>query len=590
MDARRLSDLINQGLDLHRRGLAAAAAEHYRTAIAGGAGAAAHNLLGLALMEQQQAPAAGREFRRAIALEPSAAEPAGHWGNALQAMGRNRLAAAAYDRAIAIAGDDPLWLRNLGAVLQTLGRPLEAVSLFRRALEKSGEDGEILNGLGSAEMAAGDSAGANRAFRQAAIVSPQLSHARVNLALAALDRDEVMTALAEGARAVALAPRSGDALNALAAATLADGRPARSLRLLRLALANQPSLCEAHYNAGLALMETAELRLAEIQALRALAVKPHYAEAEWNLSLARLLGGDFIGGWRNYEARWRMRRFPTPPRAFPAPPWQGDPLAGRRILLHAEQGLGDTLQFIRYAPMVAAAGGWVILECQEPLKRLLATAPGVRQVYAQGEKLPPFDCHAPLLSLPRLFRTELASVPNAVPYLAARSRAPKSPTQRTIALAWAGSPAHRRDRIRSLPPAIARALALMLLKIPAARTVAFQLGPRRAELADLIEPALGEGTDFEDTAAALRAVDLLIAVDTAIVHLAGALARPAIVLLPYQPDFRWLLGRRDSPWYPTFRLLRQASAEDWTSVLEQIPKEVDALLPPVSHGPNAVLR
>jgi ADP-heptose:LPS heptosyltransferase len=211
--------------------------------------------------------------------------------------------------------------------------------------------------------------------------------------------------------------------------------------------------------------------------------------------------------------------------------------------------------------------------------------PEVDAVYAAGEDLPGFDWHAPLMSLPRIFETTFATVPNAVPYLAAPSSRASTRGARIIGIAWAGSPSHRRDRFRSLPAGIARELALLLIRVPDVRVVSLQLGARRDELADLIEPVLAEGADFAEAADAVAGLALVVAVDTAIVHLAGALASPAIVLLAHQPDFRWLLDREETPWYPTLRLLRQRSSGDWASALREIPRALRALLPGLTPPP-----
>ncbi|MBI1778504.1 MAG: tetratricopeptide repeat protein [Proteobacteria bacterium] len=574
--------LLDCGLSLHRQGSYRQAIELYRQAVAADGGAAAHNLIAAALLELGRFGEAEPELRRAIALEPGWPPGLGHRGNALKALGRVAEAIASYRRSLAANAEDPLWLRNLGLALLAASALDDAAAAFRRSLTRRADDGEVLNSLGIVEMQLGDAASAERSFRRAVAAMPGLGDAVVNLALTRLDNGDPAAAEHDARRAGALAPSSADALNALAAARLALNRPEDAARLLRRALSQRPDFCEAHFNLGLAWMDFAQLKAAEIAALRALALKPGYAEAEWNLAFARLLSGEFRSGWRNYEARWRMRRFPTPLRRFPAPLWEGEPLAGRRILLHAEQGLGDTLQFIRYAPLVAARGGHVIVECQASLKRLIATMPAVRELRAQGEAPPVFDVHAPLLSLPRIFGTTLASIPNRVPYLGAPDE-PPSPSRPTIGLVWAGSAAHRRDRARSLPKELARRLCRRLLAIDGVDLVSLQLGPRADEVDDIVPRLLPAAADFLDSARALAGISLLVSVDTAIVHLAGALARPALVVLPFLPDFRWLLTGSTSPWYPSAHLLRQPAPGDWEGVLKRVPGQAEAMLASLSR-------
>jgi hypothetical protein len=286
-----------------------------------------------------------------------------------------------------------------------------------------------------------------------------------------------------------------------------------------------------------------------------------------------LLRGDFSRGWADYE--WRL----TTTRTFAQPQWDGGPLAGRTILLHAEQGLGDTLHFIRYAERVAAAGGNVVVECQAPLKRLLHDSLERIPVISHGEPLPSFDVHCPLLSLPRLFQTTLESIPARVPYVDAndalapqwRARLADKDRHLKIGLVWAGSEAHQNDRNRSIPLATFAPLAqgpntciYSLQKGDAARQAAASSAP--FPLVDWTS----ELHDFADTAALIAQLDLIITVDTAMAHLAGALGKPVWALVPHVPDWRWLLDRDDSPWYPTMRLFRQTNPGDWTSVLERV--------------------
>jgi hypothetical protein len=293
------------------------------------------------------------------------------------------------------------------------------------------------------------------------------------------------------------------------------------------------------------------------------------------------VAGDLATGFALYEARFEDPRLGTPARSLPWPRWSGvEPLAGQRILLHAEQGLGDTLQFARYAPLVAARGARVVLEVPAPLAGLLRPLDGVSAVIARGNPLPVVDCHCPLGSLPLALGTTLATIPASIPYLHADAvdvaawQAQPGDRRPRVGLVWAGNRRHRNDRRRSLPLAALAPLArgpwqLVSLQKDLTLDDAQRLAGWQAIDAG---PRLG---DFAATAAALTALDLVVTVDTAVAHLAGALGRPAWVLLPHAPDWRWLLGRADSPWYPTLRLFRQPRPGDWARVVRQV---ADALV------------
>jgi hypothetical protein len=295
---------------------------------------------------------------------------------------------------------------------------------------------------------------------------------------------------------------------------------------------------------------------------------PDDAGTRWNRAMLLLLQGQFVEGWKEYE--WRWRRPDARPRHFPQPAWDGQAIEGRRILIYSEQGLGDSIQFLRYLPMVEQAGGRVIFECHARLAKLLAGTPGMGEVIAGGVPLPEFDVHAPLLSLPRLFGTTLETLPSAVPYLAApaapveawRGRLAKMPSLR-IGLAWAGNPRNPDDSNRSIPPSELEPLT----RLPGVSWINLQ---KDAGPADLPIHFLGGCDDVTDTAALIANLDLVVSADTMVAHLAGALARPVWTLLPFAADWRWLLDREDSPWYPTMRLFRQPGPGRWKAVIEAV--------------------
>ena len=317
-----------------------------------------------------------------------------------------------------------------------------------------------------------------------------------------------------------------------------------------------------------------------------LALKPGYAEACWNKSLALLVTGDFKPGWELYEWRWKAETLTTVyERLFSQPLWLGkDPLAGKTILLHSEQGMGDTIQFCRYARLVAGLGARVILEIDASLVGLFQNLEGADLVIARGTPLPPFDCHCPLMSLPLAFRTDLETIPAAVPYLevgkdrlakwGARLGEKRAPR---VGLVWSGRVLHKNDHNRSL------GLAELISHLPAG----CQYLSLQKEIRDMDRPVLAshggilhfedELVDFGDTAALCELMDVVVSVDTSVAHLAGALGRPVWILLPYMPDWRWLLDRADSPWYPSARLYRQERTGEWSGVLERVQADLLAL-------------
>jgi Tfp pilus assembly protein PilF len=431
--------------------------------------------------------------------------------------------------------------RQAAALLQQ-GQAQEAEVLFRALLATSPDDFDGLHGLGIIRAQQGASEEAIALIGAALARNPASPHAHNNLA------------------------------NVLQAAD----RHAEAIGHYRRALALKPDYVEAHRNFASALRALNRHRAAIARYRRAIAFQPDDAEAHLNAALSLLVLGDLAAGFREYEWRWRHRGGGFEPRRHAAPRWLGEgETDGRTLLLHAEQGLGDTLQFARYVPLLARRGARLVLEVQRELTPLLAPLPGVVACGAPGEALPAADYHSPLMSLPLACATRLQTIPAAVPYLAAPEAARARWRRRLgggggplIGLVWAGSPRHRNDRNRSIPlAALGR-----LLSLPGLRFVSLQKELRAGDAA-LLErhPKLArigeELTDFAETAAVVAELDLVITVDTALAHLAGALGRKVWILLPFAPDWRWLLGRADSPWYPTARLFRQPAIGDWASVV-----------------------
>ncbi len=429
---------------------------------------------------------------------------------------------------------------DLGVVFLALKQFERALKSFDAGLRIAPDDVALLNRRGVALLELGRPHDALACFDRVLVAAPDHFEALGNRGNALLKLNRAVEALASYDRALALAPDNAPLLANRAAVLRRLDRPHEAMMSARSALAGRPD----------------------------------FAQAKFVEAVARLTLGDF-SGWRGYEARWSVGFLAGCRREFAAPLWLGaQDLDGKTILLYAEQGFGDTLQFVRYAPLVAARGARVILEVQPQLERLLAATPGVAAVIGQGETLPAFDFQCPLLSLPLALGTELSTVPASIPYVAPlrddvapwRARLPAG--KPLVGLAWSGERSHDNDLNRSL-----RLETLApLFRLTDVTFVSLQHEVREVDAGVLRNHpaviAVGETfRDFADTAAAVARLDAVIAADTAVAHLAGAMGKPLLLLLPFGADFRWLRDRTDSPWYPTAKLYRQPSFGDWASVI-----------------------
>lgn len=505
-------------------------------------------------------------------------------GNAFQRLGRVKDALAAFDRVVAAAPRLAVAHFNRGNALQALGRSAEAVEAYSAALaiEPSFIKGHL--NLGLALKALGRLDEATAAYRRALALNPDYAEAHTNLGAALQQRGECLAAIAAHRRAIALNPHLAQAYVNLGNALVEAGEIAEGVAAIRRAIVLKPDLAEAHYNLGCAVSELGEGAEAVAAFRRAISAAPDHANAHFNLAFELLRLGEWKTGWAEYE--WRWRRDGNTRRPFAQPQWAGEPLDGRTILLHAEQGLGDTLQFIRYAGAVAARGGKVVLEVQPCLRRLLGATFGWAEILGHGDPLPTFDVHCPLATLPGIFGSTPADIPSGTPYLEAeraalwRERLPKGGL--LVGVNWQGNPAAKVERGRSVP---LRHLA-PLAAVPGVHLVSLQKVHGLDQLDDLPVGMVVEtlGADFDDgpdafidTAAVMANLDLVVTSDTSVAHLAGALGRPVWVLLKHLPEWRWLLAREDSPWYPSARLFRQALPGDWEGVAQRVAAELKRL-------------
>lgn len=470
-----------------------------------------------------------------------------------------------------------------GLAAQRLGRLAEAETLYRAVLKNHPKHWQTLHQLGSIHLARGELTEALECIGAAMKSNSGSAEITSNygVVLRRLKRDS--EAIEYFNRALILKPGYEPALLTRGASLQRLGRREEALANFNRLIQINSTHAKAHYNRACILHELQRFDEALAAYARAIELAPDDADIHWNESLTRLLLGDFSRGWEKYE--WRKKRPGYNDRKFTQPLWRGEPIADKTILVHAEQGYGDTLQFVRYVPLLASRGAKVTLEVQPPLKSLIASLPGVAKLIARGETLPAFDLHCPLLSLPLAFGTAIETIPTVVPYLKApeyrtqewQARLPQNGKFR-VAFAWSGSATHEHDAIRSIPLEKWRPL----FERRDIQWISIQHDLRTGDDAILtacpdILHVGAELSDFADTAAVIAACDLVVSVDTSVAHLAGALDRRAWVLLQHSPDFRWLLNRSDSPWYPRTRLFRQPGFGDWDSVMNTVGKELESL-------------
>jgi tetratricopeptide (TPR) repeat protein len=480
--------------------------------------------------------------------------------------------------------DDFDALQLLGVLSLQRRRLVDALRFLSQALKVNSTSTDAMSNLGLALHATGRFEEAVASYRNALLLAPDHPEILYNLANACLELGRVDEALAGFDDVLAKNPSHVGALVNRGNALLRLNRPADALASYDKAHAAMPGHPQILTNRGHALrrLDRPLEALADFEA--ALVKGPEFPEAHFEAAMTRLTLGDFDAGWREYEWRWKTGALAARRRQFKAPIWLGDaPVSGKTILLHAEQGFGDTIQFIRYAPLLASRGAKVVCEVQPELLSLLSRFEGI-DVIARGEPLPPFDLHCPLLSLPFAFGTKPETIPASIPYLAPpaerlahwRERLPRGAPR--AGFVWSGSSSHKNDSNRSIP--LARLAALF--GDPPVDSFSLQSELRDADsealrgLPNLVH--LGDGLrDFADTAAVISLLDVVISVDTSVAHLAGALGKPVVILLPYAADFRWMRGCNETPWYPTAKLFRQPAFGDWDSVIARLSDELRRL-------------
>ncbi len=544
--------------------------------------AEAHSNLGNALLAQNKAREAIEAHQRALAISPGVAEIHCNLGNAFRADQKLKEAESAYQQALALKPDFAEAHNNLGNVFKIQGRWDEAVEFYENALRIRPNYADAHYNTGNVYLAREEWDKAVQAFQRALSFAPNHADARNNLGTAFKSLGRIKDAVAEYQRALALKPNFAEACTNFGNVLHIQNRFDEAISAHQRALTINPRYFEAWCNLGNAF--TAQNRLDEaIEACdRALEIQPNSADVHYNRALALLTLGRLREGWPGYEARWECKPQRTR-REFSQPKWNGErDLHGKSILLYAEQGLGDTLQFVRYVSLVAELGARVYLEVQAPLKELLSGIGHGTEVFARGEALPPFDLQCPLLSLPGAFQTDVLSLPAKVPYLWPSAEKKEkwkgrlsSEKALKVGIVWSGNAAHKNDHNRSIPFSLFKGL----FREADARFFVVQKQVSDEEAHQLsgvshVTNLASELGDFTDTAAILSNLDLLISVDTSVAHLAGGLGIKTWLLLPAAPDWRWLLARDDSPWYPSFRLYRQPKVNDWESVISHLADDL----------------
>ena len=478
---------------------------------------------------------------------------------------------------------------NLGLICHAQGRLDEAVVAYRDAIFFRSDHADAYANLATVMKDKGKRQEAVIFYRQALAFAPQqaMTHSNLGVVLNELGLPE--EAVASFKRAIALSPDYEWAYVNIAPAQLEQGFSQASEQACRRAIQLRPDLPIAHFNLGASLKTMNRLGEAVACFRQAIALQPNFGEAHFGLGQVLLMMGDYEAGWPEYDWRWALPEYgwlQTIHGAFVQPRWRGESLEGRTILIYAEQGLGDAIQYSRYLPQVVARGGHVILAVHPPLKSLFAGFAGVTIVGLDDVPLPPFDVHCPLLGLPEIFKTRMDNIPCQIPYLSADPEKAERWRQRIggtglkVGVIWAGNPTQKGDRWRS--PRLAAMLPLLAVK--GVDFVALQKGPGRDDLANTKLPAdvldLGEEiADFADTAAIMAGLDLVITSCTAPLHLAGALGVPTWAVIPFSPHFLWQLKRGDSPWYPSLTLYRQERpGTDWSVPVNRMVADLKKLL------------
>lgn len=568
---------LQLGIASHQIGRLAEAEAYYREALGGERQQPdALHLIGVVFMQTDRLPQGVELIRRAILLNDTNAEYFSNFGAGLNRLGDLDGAANAFCRALELKPDFATAFHDYGNVLLKQGKLDEALVCFTRAIgidpfytNAHHQRAKVLQKFGRHTEALA-------AFNEALAIKPDNAEALCRRGLVLLAMKRFDEALASAEQAKRIDPSYAEAFNVCGSTLHRIDRFDEALVNFNRALSLAPERTEVLLNRAATLDELHRFQEGERDIAAVLRNNPSHADAHWNDGLHHLLLGDFAGGWPKAEWRWKSASLMMRNPHAAAPQWRGEPIEGKTVLLYSDQGMGDAIFFARYAPLVAARGARVILQVEPLLIDLLRNVDGVAMCVEKGTSAPPFDLQCSLMSLPLAFGTTADSIPAEVPYLDPvidrerwRERLAGLRTPR-VGLVWSGNPNHANDHRRSidfvkLEPLFSLPMTFVSLQkdIRPADRLAMEKHPQVLDLGSEVE-------NFTDTAAVLSCLDVLISVDTSVVHLAGALGRPVWALLPYTPDWRWLLDRQDSPWYPSARLFRQDATRDWSAVIDDV--------------------
>jgi tetratricopeptide (TPR) repeat protein len=574
-----IQEILIAAAELHRRRDLADAERAYRQVLQLDAGNVdAHHLLGVLLFETGRTDEALPEFDRALKINPNFANAHYNLGRALAELGRFNESIVAYRRAIEHQPDFTHAHYNLGNLFTQLRRQDEAIQCFRRAIASDPNYPKAYTNLGHLLLKREDPE-ATACFEKAAALEPNSITGLLNLSKALRQKGDLVSAEKSIDRALTLDAECAGAFSELGMIRREQAKLDDALTMLHKANRLQPNDSEILSNLALVYMALEQFEETIAMFKRAIEINPDFSEARLNLGITYLLTGDLDRGWPQYDYRYRSKLEPTQ-----RPRWDGGTLSGKTILLYPEQGMGDSIQFIRFGALLKERDARVLFGCPESLLRLFKTCPGIDLVLPDRSPLPPFDCHARLLSLPGLLGINLSNIPATVPYLFPPNELVEAWGARLahldgfkVGIAWQGNPKHKGDRQRSVKLAQFEPLS----RIDGVRLVSLQQGFGVEQIAQaggnvqIYDP--GPLGDFLESAAVIRNLDLVITVDSAIAHLAGALGVATWVALPRAPDWRWMLGREDSPWYPSMRLFRQERAGEWEPMFAKIVHSIKTL-------------
>ena len=545
--------------------------------------------LGVIAFQKKQYKISQQWINKAIAKNPFIPQFHNTLGIILEALGKFDQAISAYRQAVSLKPDYAEAYHNMAVAMQSQGHYAAAVEKCRHAVLLKPDYVQAYNTMAFSLEKQDFYDEAIENYRQALLLDPDFAEAYNHLGVVLNDMGRTAEAIDNFRNALKREPGYAEVYNNMGIALKEQEEFSEAIASFEKALQLDPDFAEAYYNLGNSLRDEGRCAGAIDNYKKAIGLKPDYAQAHWNLSLALLLNGNYSEGWKGYKWRRNVNlKVLTDYHCTGKPRWDGSSFKSKRLLVHHEQGLGDNIQFVRYLPMVKARGGTVVFETLKPLVNLLRGFPGVDELveYVPNRKLPlEYDVYTSLLDMPHIFKTTVETIPSQVPYIFAdlsRSRYWREELigpELKVGIVWAGSPEHGNDRFRSCSLKHFASLG----EIEGVRLYSLQKGSAARQMEEF------EGTvsmtniskhfnDFTDTAAAIDNLDLIISVDTSVLHLSGAMAKPTWALIPYAPEWRWMLNRQDSPWYPTMRLFRQSYWNDWDSVFGRVTEELKAII------------